>query len=345
MKVNLAFGVGILALAGLLGVTVAEMQTATPQAEEPVPPAKSDAGPSPELAAPAVSGELPAPTVSPPAVERAATGTNADSTAARELRSHRARGLYIRPDGNTIGRVSSIEHNTLRLMPVRGALVSFLQDSRIVAQGVTDEQGMFAVQGLTPWGVYSVTTSSQDFVCMFATVIRPVNLPQAPGADARSLGERAGVTPGWVNEIRFVSMLQPAEDASTESGQSAGTPQPAAEQGSEGAAQPGLADDGGPEDYLDYELHEFQLLPREDFLAALRGGLFGPDAAGAAPGGAFPGAGGGMGGCGGGGGGGGGGGLGAGLIGAGIGAGVGAAIGASQSDNNPASPFQPPPQP
>jgi len=317
MKVNLAFGVGILALVGLLGVTVAEMQTAAPQAEEPAPPAKSDAGPSADLAAPAVSGELPAPTVSPPPVEPAASPANADSIAARELRSQEARGLYIRPDGNTIGRVSSIERNTLRLMPVRGALVSFLQDSRIVAQGVTDEQGMFAVQGLTPWGVYSITTSSQNFVCMFATVIRPLNHPQAPGADASSLGERAGVTPGWVNEIRFVSMLQPAEGPS--------------------------ADDGGAEGVLDNELHAFQLLPREDFLAALRSGLFGPDATGAAPGGAFPGTGGGMGGgMGGGGGGGGGGGLGAGLIGAGIGAGVGAAIGASQSDNNQASPFQPP---
>ena len=47
--------------------------------------------------------------------------------------------------------------------------MSFLQDRKIVAQGLTDERGMFAVQGLTPWGVYSVTASSQDYVCMFAS--------------------------------------------------------------------------------------------------------------------------------------------------------------------------------
>jgi hypothetical protein len=211
-------------------------------------------------------------------------------------------------------------------------LVSFLQDTKIAAQGVTDEQGMFAVQGLTPWGVYSVTTSSQDFVCMFATVIRPFD-HEALGP--QTAGERAGVTPGWVNEIRFVSTLQPADEPSSDPAQppadGAGA-SPAEDQ------RDGEADDGGPEEYLDYEFHEFQLLPREDFLAALRNGLFGPDVAGATPGGAFP-----SGGMGGGGGGGGGGGMGAGLIGAGIGAGVGAAIGASQGDNQQASPFQPNP--
>jgi hypothetical protein len=322
MKSQLALSVGILALLGLLGVTVAEMQTAETEAVQDAPPAVADTTPSADQPVPEAavdSSVLPAPAIeppvlSPPPVEAILPSAGASvQPQARGGQLQPARGLYIhiRPDGTTVGRVKAIDRSTLLLKPVVGALVSFLQDRKIVAQGLSDEHGTFAVRGLTPWGVYSVTMSASDSVCMFAVVVLP---PENDGDRAETSAEKGvGVTPGWVNEIRFASLAEDSDD------------------GSNGHM----------------ELNDFQVIPREDFLAALQNGAFGSDTGGLPPTGMLPGGGtgmggGGMGGGGGGGaGGGGGGGLGGALIGAGVAAGLGAALGGDDEDVQQASPFAP----
>jgi len=313
VKLNLASSVGVLALLGLLGVTIAEMQTADPQvdtAQTPDPQvAETQVAPDAQPAAPAdaperelpLSGEsqiLPAPSMAqvppPPRPYRGAA-------------DHPGRGLYVRPDGTTVGRVTYIDRSSLLLVPIPNTVVSFLVDRKVVAQAVTDESGTFMVRGLTPWSVCSVVMSSPNWVCMYSMVIRPYD---PATAQQRAAGSEPGVNAGWVNEIRLVSLVQ-------------------AEDGAEG--------DGAL-------AAELQAVPREDFIAALQNDLFGtnpaggPAAAPMAPGGGYAGGGGGGGGAGGGGDG----GLGGALIGAAAGAAIGAALGSGDSDGQPASPFQPP---
>lgn len=316
MKLNLASSVGVLALLGLLGVTIAEMQTADPQADseqttapqtaetQVAPDAQTAPADAPERELPqsgeSQSGEsltLPAPSMAqvppPPRPHHGAA-------------DHPGRGLYVRPDGTTVGRVTSIDRSSLLLVPIPNTVVSFLVDRKIVAQAVTDQSGMFMVRGLTPWSVCSVVMSSPNWVCMYSMVIRPYD----PATDQqRAAGGELGANAGWVNEIRLTSLVQ-------------------AEDGAEGE----LAAD-------------LQAVPREDFIAALQNDLLGTNPAGGptapiAPGGGTAGAG--SGGGGGGGGGGGDGGLGGALIGAAAGAAIGAALGSDDSDDQPASPFQPP---
>ncbi len=362
MKTKWALSVGVLALMGLIGVTLAEMQTAQDGQAKPA------AAQLPELPAAAEPATAPPTEVQAPAARAVPSVTDSVRRSVlmppangSDLRANprRTRGLYIRPDGNTVGRVNYIDRSTLLLVPVPNAMVSFLQDRKIVAQGLTDANGMFAVSGLTPWAVYSVTAASQDWVCMFSTVIRPYDHDADYRDSLRAPAKRVGLSPGWVNEIRFASLTSAADEptaadatpptdapaAAQEEDQAGGENQPPAAGGAkQDAEQPQAAeeDDGTDDDYLDYEFHEFQLLPRDDFIVALRAGLFGFDVFGLPPG--MPGVGGGAagGGVGGGGGGGGGGGdLGAALLGAGIGAGIGAAIGAGEEEHEMASPFQP----
>ncbi len=314
MKSKLAMSVGVLALLGLLGVTVAEMQTSETEAVQDAQPVVAETALAADQPVPDQAVErsvlpepaIDAPVLAPPPAE--ATPPSVGSSVqprARVADLEPARGLYFhtRPDGTTVGRVKAIDRSTLLLEPVVGALVSFLQDRKIVAQGLTDEHGTFAVRGLTPWGVYSITMSASDSVCMFAVVVLP---PENDGDRAETSGaaeKGVGVTPGWVNEIRFTT----------------------------------LAEDGGDGSSGHSEVNDFQVIPREDVLAALRAGLFGSDTGGLPPAGMLPGGGTGVGG----GGAAGGGGLGGALIGAGIGAGIGAALGGDDEDNVQASPFAP----
>jgi hypothetical protein len=262
--------------------------------------------------------------------------------------------------------VNYIDRNTLNLVPIPNTLVSFLQDRRVVGQAVTDTRGMFAVRGLTPWAVYSVTAASRNYVCMFSTVIRPCDHDGDHWHREQVVPKDAGLHPGWVNEIHFVALQQdglPAPDAdaaadgeapAADGGEAADGEAADAEEASGEEADGEEADgeeedaenedaeepppnegDGDTVDYLDYEFHEFQLIPIDDFIMALREGLFGiviECPTGPVPAGAGGGvAGGGDGGV-----------VGPAVIGAAIGAGIGAAIGASETDDDQcASPFRP----
>lgn len=316
MKSKLAMSVGVLALLGLLGVTVAEMQ-AVPDvlleqagAQQSVEvPAQSVLAPLTTASEPAV---LPAPVETAPVVEMGPVQPISPRVQRTRDTGPIPCGMTIRPDGTTVGRVTRIDRSTLSLVPVPNTLVTFFQDRKVVAQGVTDERGIFTIQGLTPGSVCSVAMSAPDWVSMFSVVIRPFDPAQSAQSDRQpTAANRAGVTPGLVNEIRFASMV------------------PAADESAETDADGSQQDLGG----------NMAMVPREDFVAAQNSGALGSDAGGSATTAMSPGSGmggGGAGGGGGGSGGGGGGGIGAGLLG-GIGAGIGAALGASQGSENQAS--------
>ncbi|MBC8871770.1 MAG: carboxypeptidase regulatory-like domain-containing protein [Planctomycetes bacterium] len=314
MRPRLAIASGALAVLALIGVTIAEMQLDA--AAEP-DQAGADSAPQASEASDATQ-----PTAVAGSAETAAgQEENAEPDSpivrivppkSRDTDDRRTRGLYIRPDGTLVGRVNSIDRNTLLLVPVPNALVSLVQDRKVIGQAVTDTRGMFSVKGLTAWGVYSVIVASKDYVCTFATVARPFDHDQDQSEPERSSEKGVGLKPGWVNEIQFVAMMAEDDAAAT--------------------------DEGTPADETNAEFNVVQVIPREDFIMALREGLFGYDASlPPPPGGA---GGGGLGGGGGGGGAGGAGG-GDGVIGAAIGAGIGAAIGAGETDNDRASPFRP----
>src|SRR5437660_8481368 len=71
-----------------------------------------------------------------------------------------ARGFVMRLDGMVVGRITTVDPSTFNLIPLSGANVTFLQNRRVMAQGRTGEDGTFAIQGLTPWALYSVVVRS-----------------------------------------------------------------------------------------------------------------------------------------------------------------------------------------
>ena len=103
------------------------------------------------------------------------------------------------------------------------------------------------------------------------------------------------MTSGWVNEIRFASLVQAAEEAAPAAdANSPATPgtadgtEPADGQAAEARNRQCPEDDGTAEDY-GLRIHTLQGMSRDDFIAALRAGLFGSDVGGLPPGGMFPG--------------------------------------------------------
>ena len=334
MRPKLAISVGALAVLALIGVTIAEMQLdAETQPDQDAADSTQPTSVAESVETPAKQGEEKA-EPEPPVGRIVRPGP-------RDEDVRRARGLYMRPDGTLVGRVNYIDRSTLTLMPVPNALVSFIQERKVIGQAVTDTHGMFAVKGLTPWAVYSVITASKDYVCTFATVARPFDHDEDHWHQSQPASKDVGLNAGWVNEIRFVAFLQEGDAAAPDADAPADGDAPAtgdAEEGSEAEdgedAAPPENEDGTPVDYLDYEFHEFQLIPREDFIMALREGLFGFEVgmppSPMPPGGAGGVAGGGVGDV-----------VGPAVIGTAIGLGVGAGIGASETDNDRASPFRP----
>jgi len=241
------------------------------------------------------------------------------------VHENRARGIFIRPDGTVVGRVNYINRGTLRLTPVPNARVTFMQQRQVLAQGITGQDGMFEVSGLSAWAVYSLVVSSDDWVTTVSLVTRPYDHESNHrGRDLRPDGSDQAAD-AITNEIRLVSTnmtrLQDAE---------------AGNENDEAQSANSDDGDGGRDEYMDYEFLELQGIPREDFNAALQQGLFGTDVVG--PGG---GSGGGLGGPGGGGGSGGGGSGGGAALGA-LGAALGAAAGlAGQDGGELSTPFTP----
>lgn len=282
-------------LATLIGISVAFTTVSQLAAQDQNPAANA---PGAE-ARPA----LPAPAPAPEALGDKALGD-------------KARGLALRPDGTCVGQVSFIDPSTLTLIPVPNAIVTFLQDRRVVAQQRTGVTGQFAVKGLTPSAIYSMFVTNADWFCAISIVTVPVG-PEAvdnnPSASSQAVN-------------RFALLVsKPGESKVTVKATAAKLAK--------------LNASFQPADLL-----QVQMIPREDFIAALRMGVLGNDLGGigpggvpgGVPGGAGGGAGGGTGGGGSGGGGGGGGGGIGGLLGA---AGIAAGIAAGASRNNRARPL------
>src|SRR5690349_12201615 len=91
-----------------------------------------------------------------------------------------ARGFVMRLDGMVVGRVATVDPSTFNLVPLRGAMITFVQNKRVIAQGRSADDGTFAIPGLTPWALYSVIVRSSDSVAAFAVPVRP----EGPGAEA-----------------------------------------------------------------------------------------------------------------------------------------------------------------
>jgi hypothetical protein len=174
-----------------------------------------------------------------------------------------ARGFRMGNDGVVEGRIHMIAGDSLDLVPIPYAHITFMRNRRFVAQGRTNAEGRFAIRGLTAWSVYSVFISSTKSIAALSAPVIPDTAGQ--GA-ANSSGSRAtmAVLPR-INQFRIL---------------------------------PATRNTNGDDPYIDV-----QALPREDFIVALQSGLFDNGAgAGGGGAGAGAGAGNGGGGGGGGGG-------------------------------------------
>jgi hypothetical protein len=264
----------------------------------------------------------------------------AAAKAKSDLPVRMARGLRMRADGTVVGQVGYIDQNTLTMQPVPDTVVTFIQNRVVIAQQKTGPNGEFEVKGLTPSALYSVFVNHSNWFAITATVTLPHQAPKVAGKmAAKEPVNRFGV----LVSTEGTSQVPVALTAAT---------------------QARLAKLQQEDPQSEVEVLQIQLVPREDFVAALRSGVLGTDLGGTIPGiagggvgGGFGGVGGGLGGGGAGGGGAGGGGAGAGGGGGGGGAGgalgglggaAGAlgAIGASASSSSTsrsrrASPFTP----
>jgi len=110
------------------------------------------------------------------------------------------------PDGVLTAQVSFIQSGTLKLRPVSGATVTFMQNRRVAAQSRSGQDGQFTMPGLAPWQVYSVFVHSPEWFAAFSTYTRPHAAggagPEKPLAAGRSL---AG------NQLAFTADVQTAQ--------------------------------------------------------------------------------------------------------------------------------------
>lgn len=90
----------------------------------------------------------------PPEVVKPAAPANPVST--------RGYGFMLSPDGRLRGVASTIDPNTLQLVPVANIDVVFVQNGRIISQTRSGTDGRFEADGLTPRAVYSVIAKSRS---------------------------------------------------------------------------------------------------------------------------------------------------------------------------------------
>ncbi len=81
--------------------------------------------------------------------------TSGDERISELIRAH---WVSLTADGRLLGRISTINEQTLQLIPTPGLSVRFLQEGTVRAETQTDEQGRFEALNLDP-GVYTVTAT------------------------------------------------------------------------------------------------------------------------------------------------------------------------------------------
>jgi uncharacterized membrane protein YgcG len=276
----------VLAVFGLTGV---ELWAAEPNA---------DAAPAPPVPRAAAADDGPKTAEQPAAPAQRQPKTT----------GKRARALRLQKDGSVIGTVTTIDPVSLELVPVPDAIVTFMQNTKVVAQAKSTTDGRFSASGLTPHAVYSLLIRSPRWICAVGIFTEP----DEPAAAAAFIQE--------ASTTRLISRR----------------PQATAGHQFILASAEASADDSASGDPA---FEGLQSIPYQDFVSGLQQGLFGDLGATGFPGaGGLGGGGAGGGGAGGGGaGGGGGGGV---AAGAAMGA-AGAALGAAAAGRRPASPFSP----
>jgi hypothetical protein len=161
-----------------------------------------------------------------------------------------ARGVHLRADGTLVGQVDYIDQSSLRLYPVSNAIVTFVQNRAVIAQVRTDSKGGFEAKGLSPAGVYSLFVTHRDWFSAMAVVTvghDPANSGLLKEAKGKTPVNRLGVlvsTQGGVQTPVTATAAARARVTRTET---------------------------------DIEILEIQMIPREDFVAALRTGVLGDD--------------------------------------------------------------------
>jgi hypothetical protein len=120
-----------------------------------------------------------------------------------------ARGLDLNEDGTLTAKVDFIEAGTLKLRPIPGATVSFVQNRKVAAQARTDKEGSLTVDGLKAWGVYSVFVNHPDWFAAFSIYVRPFGTQQPTEAEkpVANKGPKQ-------NQLAFTSDTQLVQDQS-----------------------------------------------------------------------------------------------------------------------------------
>lgn len=110
--------------------------------------------------------------------------TNSSVTKINALRNHT---VTINEDGDVQGRVASINHKSKEAQGVRDAAVYFIKDGKIAQKGYVNEDGTFAVAGLSE-GVYSFVAAGE-----FSFAACGLNVEKSKGTEKYL--EVAAITP------------------------------------------------------------------------------------------------------------------------------------------------------
>ena len=90
---------------------------------------------------------------------------------------------YLNADGSLTARITTIDPSTLKLVPSVNCVLSFVQNGKLIVRGTTGPDGYATVNGLAPWGVYSVFATGPTFAA-FSVYIKPAD--SAPGSVAKN---------------------------------------------------------------------------------------------------------------------------------------------------------------
>jgi hypothetical protein len=170
---------------GLTAVRAQEAADGTPQAVESEAPSPTDLAPDQSA-----TDETPGPAASP-----------------RKQSQSGARGLRMDEDGFVRGQIVYIDPHSLDQVPVAGAIVTFIQQRQIVAQSKSGVDGIFYVEGLSPFGTYSMIVRSPEWVAIMGTVVTPEDMKD----------EEKSVRSTRVNKFVFASLQDTQPSISSDS--------------------------------------------------------------------------------------------------------------------------------
>lgn len=158
------------------------------------------------LVVPSAIAQAVAPAPAGPAVVQAPDAVPPSVLQAAPTPDPQASGLELNLDGSLTARAAFINPTTLRLEPVVGATVTFIQNRQVVVQGRSGPSGEITVQGLSPWAVYSVFVHDPRWFAAFSTYTRPAE--PTPAAIDKPVASNPSTPP---NQLAFTSDVQLAQ--------------------------------------------------------------------------------------------------------------------------------------